>query len=125
MNAEQRAHLREWIADLRSGEYDQATGALRERHGYCCLGVACDRFTNEADADSGWDGPIFVYGPYSAATMPPDMVLDYFGITQAEADDLANANDNGATFAEIAERLERRLMIAERRAEARAAANAS
>lgn len=31
-----------WVAALRSGEYRQTRGALRDRHGYCCLGVLCD-----------------------------------------------------------------------------------
>ena len=36
-----------WLADLRSGEYKQVTGALNKKneqtgkYGYCCLGVAC------------------------------------------------------------------------------------
>lgn len=47
MNASQRRFMRRWITALRSGEYQQAIGVLREidedgvtRH--CCLGVACD-----------------------------------------------------------------------------------
>lgn len=31
-----------WIAALRSGEYEQGYGALREIGGYCCLGVLAD-----------------------------------------------------------------------------------
>lgn len=30
-----------WIAALRSGDYQQTTGTLENRHGFCCLGVAC------------------------------------------------------------------------------------
>lgn len=32
----------QWLDALRSGDYRQATGALRIRDGYCCLGVAED-----------------------------------------------------------------------------------
>lgn len=32
----------EWVAALRSGEYNQATGQLATETGYCCLGVACE-----------------------------------------------------------------------------------
>lgn len=31
-----------WIAALRSGDYDQTIDALKNRFGFCCLGVACD-----------------------------------------------------------------------------------
>lgn len=31
-----------WLADLRSGEFDQCTGVLYDGYGgYCCLGVGC------------------------------------------------------------------------------------
>lgn len=38
MNQELKA---KWVAALRSGEYQQATGALKVLDGYCCLGVFC------------------------------------------------------------------------------------
>jgi hypothetical protein len=31
-----------WLKALRSGEYEQGTGALRDLSFYCCLGVLCD-----------------------------------------------------------------------------------
>lgn len=31
-----------WIAALRSGDYAQTHGTLRDKDGYCCLGVLCD-----------------------------------------------------------------------------------
>jgi len=48
MNPEIKA---EWVADLRSGEYKQATGALREGDGYCCLGVLVDIWAKKNDCD--------------------------------------------------------------------------
>lgn len=30
-----------WVKALRSGKYQQATGSLKTKSGYCCLGVAC------------------------------------------------------------------------------------
>lgn len=32
----------DWLAALRSGEYSQTKGALKDGIGYCCLGVLCD-----------------------------------------------------------------------------------
>lgn len=34
--------IRAWIDALRSGEYKQTTGRLRNCYGYCALGVGCD-----------------------------------------------------------------------------------
>lgn len=34
--------VKKWIAALRSGRYEQGTGALRTGNNFCCLGVACD-----------------------------------------------------------------------------------
>lgn len=39
MDAELKA---KWIAALRSGEYKQGNGRLRDGDKYCCLGVLCD-----------------------------------------------------------------------------------
>lgn len=39
MNKEIKA---KWIEALRSGKYIQVRNALRDRHGFCCLGVLCD-----------------------------------------------------------------------------------
>ncbi|MGA0595643.1 hypothetical protein [Enterovirga sp. CN4-39] len=30
-----------WVAALRSGEFKQTTGTLKDSKGYCCLGVLC------------------------------------------------------------------------------------
>ena len=32
----------EWIKALTSGEYKQTSGALRDKNGFCCLGVFMD-----------------------------------------------------------------------------------
>ena len=37
-----RQLLIEWIAALRSGEYNQTTRTLKDNYGFCCLGVACE-----------------------------------------------------------------------------------
>ena len=51
-----------WVAALRSGEYQQGFGKLRDTKGYCCLGVLCDlalkakvaRDPMTNDLQSGW-----------------------------------------------------------------------
>lgn len=127
MNAEQRTRVLEWAAALRSGEYDQATGQLRRTGGmsgpgYCCLGVACDLW-NAGDDSSEWDGTSFTITrpesdrPETFETMPPDDVMaDYYGMSVQETEHLADMNDNGESFATIADwltgRVERSLRIA-------------
>lgn len=36
----------EWVKALRSGEYEQSQSVLRDDVGFCCLGVACDVYSN-------------------------------------------------------------------------------
>lgn len=36
-----------WIAALLSGKYVQASGALKTRKGFCCLGVLCDLYAKQ------------------------------------------------------------------------------
>ena len=36
------ANVKKWTDALRSGEYKQGQGQLREADTYCCLGVLCD-----------------------------------------------------------------------------------
>jgi hypothetical protein len=35
-------NIRKWVEALRSGKYQQTTGALCRDGKYCCLGVACE-----------------------------------------------------------------------------------
>jgi hypothetical protein len=101
---ERRAH---WVTKLRSGEYEQITGFLRTENGNCCLGVLCDiaspgRWQTGTHADVVFN---FVFGASNYDTLPPDSILAEVGIDQDMADDLAQANDGGETFDEIATRI--------------------
>lgn len=57
---EQQAENRaKWTAALRSGDYLQGQGKLRNESGsYCCLGVACDLATQ--DGVGQWRGRVFI-----------------------------------------------------------------
>ena len=46
-----KAAIRKWVAALRSGEYKQTIGTLQNSHGHCCLGVACEIFTDKYKRD--------------------------------------------------------------------------
>ncbi len=67
MNQEIKAR---WVAALRSGEYRQARGMLRDGDAFCCLGVLCDLHAKESGGE--WDND----GEYHGADeiLPADVV---------------------------------------------------
>lgn len=111
MNAEWKA---KWIAALRSGKYPRTQGKLRRPTGFCCLGVLCDlvdplHWSPTATVVTyDHKNDYFIYGTDEtpAYNMPPRQVYDITGLTQAQANELANRNDHGASFEEIAEIIE-------------------
>lgn len=111
-----------WVEALRSGKYEQADSFLRyEDDGklhYCCLGVLTDLYRKERKVS--WD---------TASPRPPDMempttkVCRWAGLDhtparedkhvasdeQGAASKLAEMNDMGRTFKQIAAYIERYL----------------
>ena len=100
MNAELKA---KWLAALRSGKYKQATRTLREpdSNNYCCLGVLC------ALAGMKWKKDITGYYLHSQTLTPPPVKKAGLGVY--EAGELAKMNDQGKSFAEIADYIEANL----------------
>jgi hypothetical protein len=111
-----KENISKWVALLRSGEFYQAKGMLRDGVARCCLGVACDAYRRSEDQGSRWatsesTGAYTFKGEY---LFLPDEVQDWLGI---DSDDpwvymehsrtLADMNDNGATFPEIADAIEK------------------
>lgn len=96
---------REWIAALRSGNYAQTTERLKDEKGYCCLGVAVHLMEDHISPEDtnlsltqyrqlglrGRDGEFFNEGG-------EDLFDGNFS--------LAEANDDGKTFVEIADFIE-------------------
>lgn len=59
MTSEQEENVKIWVKALRSGEYEQAQGALWDgQNGYCCLGVV-------GKAILGFEGLDFTYTAYN------------------------------------------------------------
>jgi hypothetical protein len=85
-----------WIDALRGGEYVQTKQYLRDHVGFCCLGVLCD--IQGADFAKIQEQ----YGSLSLAGNP----AEYIGMLGRESHTLADMNDNGASFAEIADFIE-------------------
>lgn len=132
-----------WVDALRSGEYKQASGVLRDDNdAFCCLGVLCDVAvkegleitvfpppTSDEEADSeefstNWGG--YGYGSRYDDEVLPGEVREWAGLddnspevprqdtdpevthSYAVAPEvaLADLNDRGMTFNEIADRIE-------------------
>lgn len=105
MNQEIKA---KWVEALRSGEYKQCIGRLKNDHGeFCCLGVLCDiRFKEFKDSFS--INPQF---PDEATVQWADLdfndpIIEYKGVEVG----ISNLNDLGAlSFPEIADLIEAQL----------------
>lgn len=121
-------NTRKWIAALRSGEYVQDLGRLRNEKGFCCLGVACDIYSKET-GEGGWDMEtdeggdteyLFAIDGIFEKDFLPRKVFEWFGLSTKEGrfqhsfppsgtlarSTLARRNDIGSSFAEIADILE-------------------
>ena len=108
----------EWLKRLRSGEYPQATGALREINadgevcGYCCLGVL-GTVLEEAGIGK-WDGTTF--GDPETEMWNEAFLVDRIAKAvglyhlgngeQSLQEEVADMNDSGADFITIAHFIE-------------------
>jgi hypothetical protein len=97
--------MQKWIAALRSGEYQQGVELLAYKHdggtSYCCLGVLCDVINYPKKE---W---------FENTAELPRLVTEKVGIQECGQFDednkqcLALMNDQGMSFAEIADWLEK------------------
>lgn len=129
----------EWVAALRSGEYEQGVQLLRQGDQFCCLGVLCD-LHRKAHQKEGEDDTVNIWFPtiypemdnapcfsycYGNTTLLPDVVIDWCGLESCdphvqrivssedydvtENGTLSLFNDKGATFDQIADIIEEQL----------------
>jgi len=122
-----------WTAALRSGEYTQGQGTLKDRVDavgtcqYCCLGVLTHLVALEGSVIDGIvideaDDDIVIkrlegggfFEPFDAEL--PDMVLKFVGVSKAQQDHLIRMNDGDEdreidthTFSEIADWIDENL----------------
>ncbi len=88
-----------FLIALRSGEYPQTKGKLKDGVGYCCLGIACLLQGKNDDDIQGKYYPSIDWLPKETLDVPKN------GGLRLEAR-LANMNDEGKTFLEIADWVE-------------------
>lgn len=123
-----REFLTQWAAALRSGEYKQGTGCLRSRDDcYCVLGVACDVAFKQRMISGAWveydndfacgTTGVIAFMPQALATMIGmgvdgsmrdryDLLVPIVIDKDRSYVSLLDANDNGATFEELAQVIE-------------------
>lgn len=101
-----------WVEALRSGNYKQGKQALYHAGRFCCLGVLCDLAVKDEAVEKSGEG----FGSEKdgfAKLLPPTSVLKWAGVergfTRDVLNDLATKNDDGVSFAEIADAIEAQL----------------
>ena len=111
--------LKEWIADLRSGKYQQLTASLgRGRSERCCLGVLCETYIRLGGSlmvtHSGcglsleYDGKVNTLPAKVAAAVNLSTESGNFFLHSGYPSSLVNLNDMGVTFEQIADIIESR-----------------
>ena len=105
-----------WVAALRSGQYKQTRGRLREGASFCCLGVLCNLHAQEHP-----DTAAEQYDPHrymGQARILPTPVQEWSGLTERIGSMTtingvrlchAEHNDRGRSFKQIAKAIEEQL----------------
>lgn len=96
-----------WLEALRSDRYAQGTGTLRFNDNFCCLGVLCDVLDSE-----NWERmPSGTYATkvHEGDNLLPAHIAKVAGLDRSKQWELANLNDRGKSFAEIADYIEEKL----------------
>jgi hypothetical protein len=119
----------QWVERLRSGQDQQGTGYLRKRDEagvdrLCCLGVLCELAVEagvEMEVNRTTDGGHYDATSYDKSiAFPPRAVREWAGIMDSSIGEigtwavdkgdyreaLSNLNDEGYTFAQIADEIE-------------------
>ena len=100
-----------WLTALRSGDYQQGQGYLRQGDQYCCLGVLCDLYGKAVGPE--WETTFGeragIQSMHRVDTLLPIQVQKWADLMLPNPLDLAAMNDNGSTFEELANIIERDL----------------
>ena len=117
-------NAQKWVDALRSGKYTQGQNRLRSDDGkFCCLGVACDLYVQENPTLAEWCGGTFLTPRDDSRSTLAIEVADWLGMKRdPRAPNLQNRNaaygsgsaytnlivdnDEGSTFAQIADTIE-------------------
>jgi len=88
-------HIKEeWLDCLRSGDYKQTTGQLRDNdNGRCCLGVLCDIYA-EHNKDGEWVDATFSTKADSDAKVLPSSVANWADLPNYQGADIKVDEDH-------------------------------
>ena len=113
---------RQWIKELRSGNYKQGNRRLRDENRHCCLGVLCDIVKKRADVslitksvaeqalseDGVLPGEVCeLLGTDSNPVLHAISTRDHKHVHES----LTSLNDDGLTFPQIADMIEREVQF--------------
>lgn len=94
----------EWVKALRSGTYKQGGGHLRDGENYCCLGVLAD--INKCPIKNEYilnESMRLSCGLKSQCGRMKTSIM----VEDRSWDSLSSANDDGSTFEQIADHIEK------------------
>lgn len=97
----------QWLAALRSGDYQQGRSLLHYEDRFCCLGVLCDLYAK--DTGNTWESNGSVCNMHRSDQLLPLQVQEWAGLKHSDPMGLAGRNDDGATFEELAAIIEENL----------------
>lgn len=119
MKAKMKPEIKElWLKALRSDEYTQTKRVLRDSKGFCCLGVLSDLAIKSGEfSEAQWRNNCGIMaftapgeGDYQSLTESVRIWAGLSGLAcRRETHTLANMNDNGVSFAGIADYIEKEL----------------
>jgi len=110
-------HVRQWVAALRSGEFEQGTGRLSTRDGkYCCLGVAAKIAGCHCVPGDSFAFPVKEEPPVRLnSVLLNEFATDHYGLSSGQAmfsdGGLPEMNDSVVPFSEIAILIEHELEL--------------
>ncbi len=104
-----------WLKALRSGRYRQADGSLKDEGAYCCLGVLCNVIGVRWRKHETESAMVPFIGGKEVSARDSDTgllgagLLRKVGMGRNTQTALALMNDEGKSFDEIADYIEKRL----------------
>ena len=108
---EQRKHLKEWAAALRSGEYEQCMDDFKNGKGqHCAVGVGIEVSTDfimpEITVGYDFDHISHIDNTNNTHKLRHSAFCNYYGLTKAVYEEITDDNDDGVTFEALADYLE-------------------
>lgn len=100
-----------WVKALRSGNYAQGQGCLKNAKNFCCLGVLCDVIDPNAwqDRKDGGNMDAKAWGDTFDVFGLPSRIKEKVQISSDEEYELIYKNDDGQSFKVIADYIEKNL----------------